>query len=92
MCYKKRLERPSHFGTVDPDVAGEPKQNRIEDDEQNASPHDPNPMHLREMGFHSYTSCLIALVGVGPSALLAGILPLVFCREVVVNASRQTLS
>src|SRR5437588_4335943 len=79
-----------------PDGTGEQQHSHIEDDDddndQNVSQQDPTPMHLPEMGFHSHTSCLIALVGGGSSALLAEYPhPLVFCREVVVNDHRKTL-
>jgi hypothetical protein len=47
-------------------MAGEHKQNRIEDDDQNndqnASQQDPTPVHQRELSFHDHISCLIELV------------------------------
>ena len=59
-----------------PYVAGEQKQNRIEDEDededQNVSQQEPTLMHMREMGFHVHTSCSIELARVERSALLAG--------------------
>src|SRR6266702_8753115 len=60
-----------------PYISGEHEQNRIEDDnqdhDQNASQQDPTPVHLRELGFHVYNSCLIEVVCVGPIHVAAGI-------------------
>jgi hypothetical protein len=47
-------------------MAGEHKQNYIEDDEQyheqNTCQQNPTPINLRECGFHDHPSCLIELV------------------------------